>query len=114
MHRFCVRPAIGVLVLIICLSSLAPAGLASTAVVPSDDSMIIGARVIVRAKVLSVGSAVDQDRIFTYTSLKIREVLKGKLAERKIVIKERGGIVADRGSVVFGTPQFTPDEEVIL
>jgi hypothetical protein len=76
--------------------------------------MIIGARVIVRAKVLSVGSAVDQDRIFTYTSLKIREVLKGKLAERKIVIKERGGIVADRGSVVFGTPQFTPDEEVIL
>jgi hypothetical protein len=76
--------------------------------------MIIGARLIVRARVLSVGSAVDQDRIFTYTSLKIREVLKGKLTERKIVIKEQGGIVGDRGSVVFGTPQFTPDEEVIL
>ena len=114
MNRFSAREFSRCLILIVCLCAFVRQSLATTVIVPSDDNMIIGARAIVRAKVLSVGCGLDQDRIFTYTTLKVREVLKGHIAERKIVLKEQGGIVGDRGSIVFGTPRFTPNEETLL
>jgi hypothetical protein len=114
MHRFSVRSSVNYLVLLASLSFFARSAMATTVIVPSDDSMLIGARAVIRAKVLSVGSGLDGELVFTYTVLKVREVLKGRITERKIVIKEAGGIIEDRGRVVFGTPQFTPGEEVIL
>ena len=104
------------LILLICLLGCAQSSFATTVIIPSDDDMIVGARAIVRAKVLSVGSSFDeqQNRIFTYITLRVQEVLKGQIAERRIVIKEEGGQVGLRGSKVYGTPEFTPDENVLL
>lgn len=89
---------------------------ATTAIIPPDDDLIVGARVIVKGKVLSIESAFDeqQGRIYTYIKLKVQEVLKGEITERKIVIKELGGRVGDRVSVVYGNPEFAIGEQVLM
>lgn len=88
----------------------------STVVIPSDEEMIIGARAIVRGVVLSSVSGYDDQHqgIFTYTTLQVHQVLKGTIATREIVIKEPGGTLGTRGSTLFGIPQFSPREEVLL
>jgi hypothetical protein len=104
------------LILLICLLGSVRSSFATTVIIPSDDDMIVGARAIVRGRVLSVGSSFDeqQNRIFTYITLRVQEVLKGQISERKIVIKEEGGQTALRGSKIYGTPEFTPNEDVLL
>jgi len=104
------------LVLLFCLLGCAQSIGATTAIVPPDDDLIIGARVIVKGKVLSIESSFDerQGRIFTYIKLKVQEVLKGEVTERKITIKELGGQVGDRLSVVYGNPQFAVGERVLV
>ncbi|HVG21827.1 MAG TPA: putative Ig domain-containing protein, partial [Blastocatellia bacterium] len=110
------RSGVRLLALMICLLGAAQAASATTVVIPPDDDLIIGARAIIRGKVLSVACGFDrqQGRIFTYVTLRVREVIKGRVAERNITLKEPGGQVGTQGSVVFGTPQFKPYEEVFL
>ncbi len=104
------------LVLLVFLLGCAQSTFATTAIVPPDDDMIIGARVIVKGRILSIESRFDeqQGRIFTYIKLKVQEVLKGQISERKIVIKELGGQVGDRLSVVYGNPEFALGEQVLM
>jgi len=104
------------LVLLVFLLGCAQSSFATTAIVPPDDDMIIGARVIVKGRILSIESRFDeqQGRIFTYIKLKVQEVLKGQITERKIVIKELGGQVGDRLSVVYGNPEFALGEQVLM
>ncbi len=94
----------------------ARAATATIIIFPTDDEMIIGARAIITAKVLSVDSALDprEDRIFTYITLRVSQVIKGHIRDRKITIKEEGGLLVDGGSIVFGTPQYAPGEKVLL
>ena len=89
---------------------------ATTAVIPADDDLIIGARAIVRGRVLAVECAFDtaEDRIYTYTTLRVLDVIKGRITTRRIVIKEAGGQVGSQGSIIFGTPQFKTDDEVFV
>ncbi|MGA9767807.1 MAG: NBR1-Ig-like domain-containing protein, partial [Blastocatellia bacterium] len=104
------------LILLICLLATAQSSLASTFVLPADDDLVISARAIVTGKVLSIESSFDdqQERIYTYITIKVREVLKGQISDRKIVIKEMGGQVADRGFTLYGNPEFTLGEKVLL
>src|SRR3954453_6843673 len=78
------------LALLFCLLAATESALATTVVKPSDKDMAIGARAIVRGKVLLIESRFDdrEGRIYTYVTLKVQEVIKGQIAERKIVIKE--------------------------
>ncbi|MFN0109891.1 MAG: matrixin family metalloprotease [Blastocatellia bacterium] len=89
---------------------------ATSVIIPSDDEMIIGARAIVRGQVVSIGSQLDPERniVFTYITLRIQEVFKGKIAIGEIIIKEPGGVVGARGSMIFGTPEFKAGEDVLL
>ena len=116
MRNACKRVGVLALALISIILSCAGSAQATTFTVPSDDELIIGARAIVRGKVLSLTSRLDpaQDRIFTYITLRVNEVLKGRIVERKIVLKQEGGQLGTRGSIVFGTPQFNLGEEVLL
>ncbi|HKY06291.1 MAG TPA: hypothetical protein VJQ56_15450, partial [Blastocatellia bacterium] len=104
------------LFLFICLLGLSRPASASTFIIPTDDDMIIGARAIVTGRVLSVGSSYDQnqDRIYTYVTIKVQEVIKGEITERRIVLKELGGEVGDKAMVVFGNPRFKTGEKVLL
>lgn len=104
------------LLTLIALLVFAAGAHASTFSIPSDDDLIIGARAIVRGNVLSVHSQLDDQtgRIFTYIRIRIREVLKGQITQREIVLKEEGGQVGSRGSIIYGTPVFEKDERVLL
>ena len=104
------------LLFFICLLSCAQTSLATTVIIPSDDQMIIEARAIVRGKVLAIESGLDeqQDAIYTYVTLRVQEVIKGQITERKIVLKQPGGQYGSRGSLVYGTPEFSVGENVLL
>ncbi len=104
------------LLLLIGLLSCAQSSLGTTVIIPSDDEMIVEARAIVRGKVLAIESGLDerQDSIYTYVTIKVQEVLKGQITQRKIVLKQPGGQYGSRGSMVFGAPEFVVGENVIL
>jgi hypothetical protein len=104
------------LFLVLCVFGLAGVVMATTVILPADDDMIISARAIIRAKVLSVTCGLDsqQTHVYTYTTLRVNEIIKGQIGWRDITIKEMGGHLADRGTTVFGSPQFTPGEAVVL
>jgi hypothetical protein len=99
-------------ILLIC----SQASLATTVIIPSDDSLVIESRAIVRGKVLAIGTAYDEARrrVYTYITLRVQEVIKGQISERKIVIKEEGGQTSEFGTRIYGAPRFTPDQNVIL
>lgn len=90
--------------------------LATTVILPADDDMLVGARAIVLGKVVAIESSFDDrsNRIYTYVTVKVQEVFKGQITERKIVLKELGGQVGDKVNVVFGNPQFKRGERVLL
>jgi hypothetical protein len=83
---------------------------------PPDDQLIIEARAIITGRVLAVESGLDDtdNRIYTYVTVKVQEVLKGQVDRRKIVLKQPGGEYGNRGTLVFGVPQFAPGEDVLL
>jgi len=95
------------------LSSLAQA---TTVVIPSDDELIIGARAIVKGRVLSVVPRYDEQRqmVFTYVTLSVQEVWKGQITSTQIVLKEPGGTAGEFGTLLFGIPEFSRDERVLL
>jgi hypothetical protein len=105
--------SLGLLILLMCAAQVTLATTITTP--PADDDMVIGARAIIRGKVLSLSTGIDeQNRIYTYITLKVQEVIKGQITEHKIVIKEEGGQYGDRGSLIFGAPQFVLGEKVIV
>src|SRR5688572_1010190 len=75
------------------------ASLASIAIVPRDDEMVVESRAIVTGRVIGLATGVDPntDRVYTYIRLEVNSVLKGAITEREIVLKELGGETADRG-----------------
>ncbi|MEN3331351.1 MAG: hypothetical protein V7641_716 [Blastocatellia bacterium] len=116
MTRF-LRPAwLKFFVLIFGLLTAAQIASATTIVPMSDDEIGIGARAIVVGKVLAIESSFDdqQDRIYTYITVKVQQVLKGEITTRRIVLKELGGQVGNRGLTIWGNPQFKRDERVLL
>ncbi|HLF82801.1 MAG TPA: putative Ig domain-containing protein [Blastocatellia bacterium] len=102
--------------LFIALSIGARTGRVATEDFSADDDLIVGARAIVIGRVLSIACRVDtdEDRIFTYVTLSVEEILKGEIGSRRIVLKEEGGEVAGQGCTIFGTPQFSQGERVFL
>src|SRR5262245_20093532 len=100
--------------LLVCLC--ASISRATTVVMPTDLDMIVGARAIVRGKVVSINTALD-DRtglVCTYIKLSVREVLKGEIAQGELTLKEPGGETGGRASVIFGAPQFAVGEHVLV
>jgi len=104
----------GSAVFFICMAALSSS--AMTAIMLSDRQMIIGARIILTGTVGEIFSAWDQDHqmIWTYVEIRGDRLLKGKLEQTHIVLKELGGTDGDTGVKVFGQPEFTPGERVLL
>ena len=104
------------IVLLLFLLCSAQSSFATTVITPSDDDMVIGARAILRGKVVAIESSFDAqtERIYTYITIKVQEVLKGQITERRVVLKELGGQVGDRTTVIYGNPQFKKGEKVLL
>lgn len=85
---------------------------------PFPDS-VSEAPIIVRGR---AGSSVPQwargpdgvKRIYTFTDFQVSEVLKGKIEEKTLTIKELGGEVGGVGLDVSGTARFEKGEEGVL
>ncbi|HEY9233089.1 MAG TPA: hypothetical protein VIS78_13120, partial [Blastocatellia bacterium] len=116
MKRILHKISMTCLALLIALASSARTERRAANLFTDDDDMIIGARAIVIGQVRSLACRLDaeQDRVFTYVTLDVEETLKGAIRERRIVFKEEGGEVAGQGGFIYGTPQFTRGERVLL
>ncbi|HWO02405.1 MAG TPA: matrixin family metalloprotease [Blastocatellia bacterium] len=90
--------------------------LASTAVVPRDDEMVVESRAIVTGKVIDISTELDASKgvVFTYVRLSVASVLKGRVSESELVLKELGGETAELGTMIFGMPKFEAGQEVFL
>src|SRR5258708_37803946 len=79
--------------------------LATTAIVPRDDDMVVESRAIVTGKVVSLSTAVDPktELVYTYIRVNLNTVLKGQITESEIVLKEMGGETLDHGTLIFGS-----------
>lgn len=89
---------------------------ATTVVMLSDAELIVNSRLIVTGKVTSVISAWDDTHsmVWTYVEVRVDRLLKGELSEDTIVLKQLGGDVGDSGMRVYGQPDFTAGERVLL
>jgi PKD repeat protein len=92
---------------------IAIAAEATTIVLPTDEQLIAKSPVIVDGTVLS-SNVVDRDgTIWTDTVVEVARTIKGSV-ERTITIREMGGILDDRITRLFGTPEFKTGEHVLL
>ncbi len=111
-RRLHILSLVGCLLVVAC----SQAALATTAVVPGDDEMVVESRAIVTGRVIALSAAVDAntDLVYTYIRLEVNTVLKGKITEHEIVLKELGGETRDRGTLIFGMPRFEAGQEVLV
>lgn len=111
-RRLLVLSLVGCLLVIAC----SEATLATTAVVPGNDEMVVESRAIVTGLVSGVSTAADlkTDLVYTYIRLEVRTVLKGRINEGEIVLKELGGETRDRGTLIWGMPRFEAGQEVLV
>ena len=81
-----------------------------------DESLVVGARAVVRGTVLSSVCRANEsaERVFTYTKLKVDEVFKGPVSGAELVLKEEGGESGRLGERVSGTPTFQIGEDVLV
>src|SRR6476660_8662747 len=95
------RPS-NLLIISFCLFLLSTFAHATTVVIPSDDEMVIGARAIVKGRVLSVVANYDEQQrmVFTYVTLQVQEVWKGQITSSQIVLKEPGGASGEFGTLL--------------
>jgi PKD repeat protein len=91
------------------------AGLASatTIVMPADEQLIAKAPIIVDGTVVSSQAVERNGRIWTETTVSVERTLKGEVG-RTITVREIGGELGDRVTRVYGTPEFTAGEQVLL
>src|SRR5215218_4834716 len=98
-----------------CAAAAATAS-ATTIVVPTDDGLFAASRAVVAGRVAEIRSRrVDGGRaIFTYVTLDVETVLAGDATTGRIVLKEMGGRVGDEFTIVYGTPEYTVGERVLV
>lgn len=97
---------------LICLFAAAAAG-ATTIVMPTDEQLIDKTPVIVSGVVTQSFPIERNGGIWTETHVSVEAVLKGT-APANVVIREIGGKIEERVSVVFGSAEYKPGERTLL
>src|SRR6185436_4722051 len=86
---------------------------ATTIVMPSDEQLIAKSPVIVAGTVLSTAVVDDAGTIRTETTIAVANILKGS-APDTLTVRELGGELGDRITRLYGTPEFSKGERVLL
>ena len=86
---------------------------ASTLVVPADSNLIARSELVVIGRVVATGAVEQDSKIWTEASVAVEERIKGNSADI-VTVREPGGTLADRMSVVFGSPELIAGERVLL
>ncbi|HVT43477.1 MAG TPA: PKD domain-containing protein [Thermoanaerobaculia bacterium] len=95
------------------LTLLAAALSATTIVMPTDDQLIDKSPVIIEGLVLDSSPVERNGGIWTETQVAVTRAIKGDV-ESTVVIREVGGRIGDRMTVVFGSPEYVEGEKVLL
>lgn len=86
---------------------------ATVIVMPSDDALIAKSPVIIEGLVLKSEPVERDGGIWTETVLSVQRAIKGD-AGPTVTIREVGGQIGDRTSIVFGSPEYTAGEHVLV
>jgi hypothetical protein len=89
---------------------------AATVLVPmSDRDLVRSSALIVTGTVRGIESVALRDgRVLTEITLGVEQVVKGRSRRSKVVISEPGGRIGTTEVHVFGTPEFTLGEHVLV
>ncbi|MDH4068885.1 MAG: hypothetical protein OEV30_00520 [Ignavibacteria bacterium] len=79
----------------------------------SLDQLTNDSDLIVHGTVLSSHSTWEDQSIYTYTTIRVTETLKGP-SETEIVVKQLGGAVGDTRAEIDGSPVLNPGDELVL
>jgi hypothetical protein len=92
-----------------------PAG-ATTVVPVLEQALVEDAVAIVTGDVTRIESFWDaqQEKIFTHVSLSVEEILKGDFDTKQLILKQIGGQVSGLYAWVYGNPEFSTGERVLL
>ena len=82
----------------------------------SDQQLAQGATSIVHGKVVNKTSKWDKKhrRIYTFVTLSVLTMVKGKATQQEIVVRQLGGEASRYGMRVPGTARFSLGEEVLV
>ncbi|HEX6179529.1 MAG TPA: PKD domain-containing protein, partial [Thermoanaerobaculia bacterium] len=106
MNRFRVYGVTSVLTLLAAIAN------ATTIVVPTDEQLVDKTPLIVRATVVS-STPIERGRaIWTETILRVDETIKGN-APAVVTVREPGGILGDRITMIYGSPEYVAGERVL-
>jgi PKD repeat protein len=87
---------------------------ATTIVLRTDDQLVDASPVVVRGTVVRSEPVERNGGIWTETELAVERVLKGEVSGPTVTIREVGGRIGDRISVVFGSPAYLAGERVLV
>ena len=96
--------------------SLAAKVNATISVPVPDHDLIHQSVAIVMGQIETIESFSDlqENQIYTHITLTIDDVLKGDVSATELTIKQPGGAVGDTHTWIFGSPEFTIGEQVLL
>jgi len=97
--------------LALAMLSLPAAG--TTIVMPSDEQLVEKSPVIVSGVVLRSESVERNGGIWTETAIDVERTLKGDAPEI-VIVREVGGRIGNRFSIVFGSPEYSVGERVLV
>jgi hypothetical protein len=89
---------------------------ATTWIVPEQEEMLGTADAVVLATVTDLKSveAFDGSQISTEVTLSVHEAYKGANAGDRLVLSERGGAVGEARQWIFGSPEYSVGETVLV
>jgi hypothetical protein len=97
---------------VVLILAAATAG-ATTIVMPTDEQLVEKTPVIVSGTVVSTTPVDREGTIWTETRVAVSRTLKGT-AGNTIVVTELGGVLGNRITKIFGSPEFAEGESVLL
>lgn len=95
------------------LAFLAAAASATTIILPTDEQLIAKSPLIVEGTVLKTGPIDRNGTIWTETTIAVERTLKG-IAGSTVTVREIGGVLDNRITKVFGTPEYNAGERVLV
>lgn len=99
---------------LILLLFLLPAYLhGTTIVVPDDEQLVSKSEAVVIGVVQEVRVVSEQGAVWTHSRISVDTILKGDPPTR-VVVREPGGDLGGRRTVVYGAPRFLEGERVLL
>jgi PKD repeat protein len=97
---------------VLALAAGAPAN-GSSIVIPSDASLAGKSELVVIGRVLAVAPVERGGKIWTESTLLVEERLKG-ISDDVIILREPGGELDGRATVIFGAPALSAGERALL